>query len=139
VKNKDPVSCCGVRFHFELTPLVLSSIFFAPKIVFSVYGSEETSLPMYCMIDNAGPDRAIFWISLAVVILQRQKVVRCVQFYWIRAYFSIIKWRLQKKMLCRVKTVHWEYRLSILVARLGQIWVQKFIKFDLQQETVPTR
>ena len=59
-----------------------------PKIVFSVYGSEETQLPMYCMIDNAGPDVAIFKISLAALILQRRKVVRCVQFYWTMGYFS---------------------------------------------------
>ena len=31
-------------------------------------------------MDNAGPDGAIFKISLAVVILQRRKVVKCVQF-----------------------------------------------------------
>ena len=31
-------------------------------------------------MDNAGPDRAIFWISAAVVIFHGQKVVRCVQF-----------------------------------------------------------
>ena len=39
-------------------------------------------LPTYCTMDKAGPDGAILWIWLAVVILRRWKVVRCVQFYW---------------------------------------------------------
>ena len=80
-------------------PLVLPSIFFfEPKIAFSIYGSEETQLPMYCMMDNAGPDGAIFKISLAVVILHRRKVVRCEQFYWTRGYFSKTEQCLQKKI-----------------------------------------
>ena len=31
---------------------------------------------MCCMIDNAGPGGAIFCLMLAVVVLQRQKVMR---------------------------------------------------------------
>ena len=60
--------------------LVLSSMFFfflKPKIAFIIY----------CTMDNAGPYGAIF-ISLTAVILHGQKVVRCVQFYCTRGYFS---------------------------------------------------
>ena len=55
-------ACAWMIFmDFELTPLVLSSTFFFwTKIVFSVHGSEETSLPTYCTMDNAGPDGDIF-------------------------------------------------------------------------------
>ena len=58
--------------------------------------SEETKLPIYSMMDNAGPDGATSKISLAVVILQRRKVVRCVQFYWTRGYFSKTERHFQK-------------------------------------------
>ena len=51
-------------------PLMMLSVFFEPKVAFNIYGSEETWLPTYCMMDNIGPDGAIFRISFAVVILQ---------------------------------------------------------------------
>ena len=102
---------------FELTPLVLlSTFFFGPKIVFSVHGSEETSLPTYCTMDNAGPDGDIFWISFAVVILRRQKVVRRVQFYWIMGYFSKIERRLQKNAPSGPR-VHWKLSIWTIARR----------------------
>ena len=78
-------------------------------------------------MDNAGPDRAIFKISLAVVILQRRKVVRCVQFYWTRGYFSKTDRRLQKKKRSirpssRWKTVDLDRRSLLSVARLVRFW-----------------
>ena len=128
---------------FELTPLVLSStFFFGPKIVFGVHESEETSLPTYCTMDNAGPDGDIFWISFAVVILRRQKVVRRVQFYWIMGCFSKIERRLQKTLRLALEYIE-NYRSGLSLVALGcsagQILVQKFTKFDRQWETVPTR
>ena len=77
-------------------------------------------------MDNAGPDRAILKISLAVVILQRRKVVRCIQFYWTSGCFSRTKWRFQKNRsvwpLSRLKTVDLDYCLSLSVARLVRFW-----------------
>ena len=88
-------------------------------------------IPTYCTMDNAGPDGAIF--SLAVVILQRRKDVRCVQFYWTRGYFS------KKNDVCN-KMLHQVLKyIQICRSRVsfvafscldGWILVQKFAKFD---------
>ena len=115
---------------FEQTPLVLSSTFyFGPKIAFSIYGSEETCLTTYCTMDNAAPDGDIFWISFAVVILRRWKVVRWVLFYWITDYLSKIERRLQKKTLRLaleyVKNYWSGLSLIALGCSAGQILVQK--------------
>ena len=81
-------------------------------------------------MDKAGPDGAIFLISFAVVILRRRKVVRCVQFYWTRRYFSKTERRLQKKKRSvwrssTLKTVHREYRSSLSVAQLVRFWFKR--------------
>ena len=88
---------------------------------------------------NAGPDGAILKISLAVVILQRRKVVRCVQFYWTRGYFSKTDRCLQKKRSSvrpstRLKTVDLDCRSLLSVARLVRFWFK-----SLQSLTVHDR
>lgn len=50
---------------------------------------------MHYTMDNAGPHGAIF--LLAVVVVQRPEVVRCVQFYWTRGYFFKNRMTLAKK------------------------------------------
>ena len=86
---------------------------------------------MYCTMNNAGSDGAIFWISFAYVILQRWKVVRCVQFYWTRGYFSKTE-RCLQKMLCLtleyIKSCWSGLSLNALGCSAGQILVQKFTK-----------
>ena len=77
-------------------------------------------------MDNAGPDGAILKISLAVVILQRRKVMRCVQFYWTRGCFSKTEPCFQKKHSIwpssGLKTVDLDYCSSLSVARLVRFW-----------------
>ena len=74
--------CKQFSMHFELTPLVLSSMFFfEPKIAFSVYGSEE--LPTYCSMDNAGADGAILKISLAVTEAKSREVCTVLVDKWL--------------------------------------------------------
>ena len=55
---------------------------------------------MYCTMDNAGPDGAIFKISLAVVILQRRKVMRCVYSFTRPGLIYLNRTMLAKKLLC---------------------------------------
>ena len=75
---------------------------------------------------------------LAVVNLQRHKVVRCVQFYWARSYFSKTERCLQKKKKKKnsvwpsstLKAVDLEYRLSLLVARVVRSWFKSLQSFS---------
>ena len=75
---------------------------------------------------------------LAVVNLQRHKVVRCVQFYWARSYFSITERCLQKKKKKKnsvwpsstLKAVDLEYHLSLLVARVVRSWFKSLQSFS---------
>ena len=72
-------------------------------------------------------------ISLAVVILQRRKVVRCVQFYWTRGLFLKNRTTLPKKRsVSSLKTVDLDYRSSLSVARLVRF------KFDRPRQIVST-
>ena len=94
-------------------------------------------------MDNAGPDGAVLKISLAVVILQRHKVMRCVQFLLDRGLFLKNRKTLPKKPSVRpssrLKTVDLDYRSSLSVAWLGQILIRKFTKFGRPRQTVATR
>ena len=118
----DAIKCCRL------------SLFFEPKIA---YESQETLLPTYCTMDKAGPDGAI---SLAVVILRRRKVMRCLQFYSTRRYFSKTERLLQEKALRRaleyVKNCPSGVSFVALSCSAGQILAQKITKFDRQRETV---
>ena len=85
-------------------------------------------LPTYCTMDNAEPDWANFWIAFAVVILQRPKVVRCVQFYWTRGYFSKKKDACNKTLCLALEYIEncWFRVLFVIFGCLdGQIWVQQ--------------
>ena len=92
-------------------------------------------------MDNAGPDGAILKISLAVVILQRRKVVRCVQFYWTRGCFSKTERCFQKKRSVRpssrLKTVDLDYRSSLLVARLVRFWFKSLQSLTAHDRQFP--
>ena len=88
-------------------------------------------------MDNAGPDGAILKILLAVVILQRRKVVRCLQFYWTEGCFSKTERCFQKTLRQALEQVkHCRSGLSLLAlgCSAGQILVQKFTKFDRPQQ-----
>ena len=71
----------GDSLWTELTRLVQSSVYFLNQKQRPVsMDPKRPGLPTYCTMDSAGLDGAIFSISFAVVILQRRKVVKCVQF-----------------------------------------------------------
>ena len=88
-------------------------------------------------MDNAGPDGAIFKILLAVVILQRRKVVRCVQFTG-QGVISQNRPRLAKKRSVmpssRLKTVDLDCHSLLSVAQLDRFWFK-----SLQSLTVHDR
>ena len=76
-------------------------------------------------MDNAGPDGAIFKISLAVVILQRRKVVRCVQFTGQGVISQKPTEACKKRSVrpsSRLKTVDLDCRSSLSVAQLVRFW-----------------
>ena len=84
-------------------------------------------------MNNAGPDGAILLILLAVVILQRHKVVNCVQFYWTRDYFLKTKRHLQQLLhlaLEHIKNCQYEVSFIALGCLDGQSLVRKFTMFD---------
>ena len=72
---------------------------------------------MYCTIDNARPDGAIFFYYRWLLLFYRgKKVVRYVQFYWTRDYFSNMNDVFNKTPSSMLKTVDLEYHSSLLVA-----------------------
>ena len=72
---------------------------------------------------NAGPDGAILKILLAVVILQRRKVVRCLQFYWTEGCFrTTLPKKRSVRPSSRLNTVDLDYRSSLSVAWLVRLW-----------------
>ena len=77
---------CAWTTHHGLWTVVEYLFCFKPKIAFRIQRVLVTNV-LYNW--NAGPDGAIFWILLAVVILQRRKLVRCVQFTGQRAISPI--------------------------------------------------
>ena len=55
-------SACAQTIIYGLRTDTISAVeylSFEPKIAFTIYGSEDAQLPMYCTMDNAGPDGAI--------------------------------------------------------------------------------
>ena len=75
-------------------------------------------------MDNAGPDGAI---SFAVVILQKHKIVNCVQ---VNGQRAISEQRLQQNALSGLKYIENWVSFVAFSYLDGQILVQKFPKFD---------
>ena len=82
-------------------------------------------------MDSAGPDGAI--LSFAVVILQRRKVVKCVDFNGKRAISQNLNDVCNKTLRLALEYVeNCRSRVSFVAFSClhGQILVQKFPKFD---------
>ena len=84
-------------------------------------------------MDNAGPDGGIFRIWFTVVILQRRKVVECVQFTGQRAISQKLNDVCNKTLRLALEYVeNCRSRVSFVAFDCldSQILVQKFPKFD---------
>ena len=83
-------------------------------------------------MDNAGPDGAIFGIAFVVVILQRRKVVKCVQFNGKRAISQKLNDVCNKTLRLALEYVeNCRSRVSFVAFSCldAQILVHKFPKF----------
>ena len=90
-------------------------------------------------MDNAGPDGAIFWISFAVVILQRRKVVKCVQFTRQRAISQKLNDVCNKTLrlaLEYVENCRSRYRLSLSVAWIVRFWFKSFQNLTIRKTSL---
>ena len=117
---------------FELMPLVVSNIYFWTNNCVQYLWIRRDLVNNVLYNGQCRAWQSHFGVSLAVVILQRQKVMRCVQFYCIWGYS-------QKPNNAWNKTLHLaleyvQFRSGVSFAALGcsggQILVQKFTKFD---------
>ena len=131
-------TACALMTLYELLTDTISAVgylFFESKI------STEVT---YCTMNNAGPDEAILFISSAVVILQRRKVVRWVATVLLDKGLFL---KSRKTLATRrsvgpsstLKAVNLECRSSLSIVWTVRFWFESLQSLTPYEQTLASR